>query len=322
MRIAIFGGTAFIGWHLSRHLGSRGHELLLVHRGKTEPEGLPDAEHLHVERSELAGAAADVAAFRPDVVVDCLAMSREGAEAGLAAIPEGARAVMWSSVDVYRGYTAMMRETCTDAVPFFEDSPVREERYPYADQGHTTYEKLDAEEAYLARGGTVLRLSMIYGPRDYQRREEFVLRRLRAGRDRIPIGSGGFVTSRCFAPDVAELTRLVCEREDVGGEVFNACERAAWPMAALAREIVDAAGSDAELVRVPDDRLPPDMGMTGAIAQHLLASSDKARTVLGWSHTDPREALRETVRWHLDNPPPQSDPDFSADDEALAAVAG
>ena len=36
---------------------------------------------------------------------------------------------------------------------------------------------------------TALRLSMIYGEHDGQRREEFILRRVRAWR-RIPIGAG------------------------------------------------------------------------------------------------------------------------------------
>ena len=317
MRIAILGGTSFIGWHLSRELGSRDHELLIVHRGQTEPDGLPEARHLHVERSELPGAADEVADFGPEVVVDCLAMSRASADGALSVVPDGARTVMWSSVDTYRAYGALQRGDCTDAVPITEDSPVREERYPYAAMGNTTYEKLEAEEAYLARGGTVLRLAMIYGPRDYQRREEFVLRRVRAGRKRIPVGSGSFVSSRCYAPDVATLTRLVCESPDVGGEIFNASEPSAWPTALLVRKIVEAAGSDAELVRVPDEALPPDLGITGGVAQHLLTSPAKAIQKLGWRHTDPDEALRTTVAWHLENPPAETDVDFSADDAAL-----
>jgi hypothetical protein len=42
--------------------------------------------------------------------------------------------------------------------------------------------------------------------------------------------------------------------------------------------------------------------------------------MLGWSTSDPMTTLRATVRWHLDHPPEESDPDFSADDRALATV--
>src|SRR5262249_45376046 len=64
-------------------------------------------------------------------------------------------------------------------VPFDESAPLRERRYPYRgmDIGEDDYDKLDVEPSYLARGASVLRLAMIYGPRDPQTREEFVLRR-------------------------------------------------------------------------------------------------------------------------------------------------
>jgi hypothetical protein len=51
--------------------------------------------------------------------------------------------------------------------------------------------------------------------------------------------------------------------------------------------------------------------------QHIAARAHRARTLLGWTTSDPVETLRTTVRWHLDNPPPDADADFSADDAAL-----
>ena len=65
-----------------------------------------------------------------------------------------------------------------------EAARLRTARRIYADGGirPDDYEKLDVEPSYLERGGTVLRLAMIYGEHDHQRREEFVLRRVRAGR--------------------------------------------------------------------------------------------------------------------------------------------
>ena len=48
-------------------------------------------------------------------------------------------------------------------------------------------------------------------------------------------------------------------------------------------------------------------------------ASSKARDLLGWTETDPHEALHRSVAWHLANPPPDASDDFSADDSALAA---
>jgi hypothetical protein len=66
------------------------------------------------------------------------------------------------------------------------------------------------------------------------------LRRVRAGRDRIPVGSG---------------------------EVFNLGDEPSYSVGLWARMILDAAGSSAELVRVPDQRLPAALEETVAPGQ-------------------------------------------------------
>jgi hypothetical protein len=48
--------------------------------------------------------------------------------------------------------------------------------------------------------------------------------------------------------------------------------------------------------------------------------SSKARDLLGWTETDPHEAVARSVAWHLANPPQDADVDFGADDRALAAA--
>jgi len=91
-------------------------------------------------------------------------------------------------------------------------------------------------------------------------------------------------------------------------------------MAMWSRMILEAAGSNAELVRVADEVLPEDLKPTGTMTQHIAASSKRARTLLGWTTSDPAETLQATVRWQLANPPAGSSADFSADDLALASV--
>lgn len=319
MKVAVLGGTRFIGRAIVEHLAAWGDEVLVVHRGSTEPPDLPDVEHIHAERATFGEHRDEIAAFAPDAVVDCLAMTRAGAEAALAAVPDGARLLVLSSVDVYRAYSSLLAGTVTDAVPLAETAPVRTERYPFRGQvpGGDEYEKLDVEEAYLARGAIVARLPMVYGPRDGQRREWFVLRRVRAGRRRIPVGAGSWVTSRVYAPDVGAFVRAAIA-SGARGEIFNVAEAASAPMGLLVARILRAAGSDAACVTVPDDAVPEDLGETRAIAQHLLVDASKARA-LGWRETDPDEALRRTVAWHLENPP-QDEARFDEDDRALAAA--
>jgi nucleoside-diphosphate-sugar epimerase len=173
---------------------------------------------------------------------------------------------------------------------------------------------------YLPRGATSVRLPMVYGEHDYQLREEFLLRRLRAGRDRIPFGSGSWLACRGYVRDIARGVHLVLQSPAAAGEVFNLCEDRTYSMRMWSQMILDGAESKAELVRVADDLLPEDLKPTGTLSQHIAASAQKARSMLGWTTSDPAESLRTAVRWHLANPPANPNLDFSADDLALASV--
>ena len=332
MRVVVLGGTRFIGKAIVAELQAHGHELLLVHRGRTEPPDLAGLDHLHADRRSLPHLREPLAEFAPHAAVDCTAMNAADADTALAALAALAalgaelRLLVLSSMDVYRAYGAVLAGAVTDAVPLDETSPVRAERHPYRGRlpGHDDYEKLDYEKldveaAYLAAGATVCRLPAVYGEGDYQRREEPLLRRVRAGRPRIPTGTGNWLWTRGYVGDVAAGVRLALESEATIAEILNLGESRTWSMGLWARHVLDAAGSDAELVRVPDVLLPDDLETLGFAAQHLLVSSAKARDLLGWEDTDPHETLARSVRWHLAHPPEAAATDFSDDDRALAA---
>jgi nucleoside-diphosphate-sugar epimerase len=325
MRVLILGGTLFIGRRIARELLARGDDVMVVHRGQTEPAELSGCAHVHAARSALAEVAGRLRGFRPDAVIDTRAMTAADADAVLPHLPD-AHLVLLSSIDVYRAYELLLAGHGGEPVPLTEQSPVRSERYPLRDLlpglgAH--YDKLDVEPLYLSRGGTALRLSMIYGEHDGQRREEFVLRRVRAGRLQIPFGPGTSLDTRCYVGDVATAVLAALDRPSAAsGQVFNVGDLTTGTVRDWAHAIVAAAGSDASLVTVPEDVVPPDLEDTRSIAQHFLVDSRKAATVLGWRPSDPAETIPVSVRWHLANPPAGVDEDFSADDRALAAAAG
>src|SRR4029453_15673850 len=145
-------------------------------------------------------------------------------------------------------------------------------------------------------------------------------RRVRAGRERIPAGAGGWLWTRGYVRDVAAGIRLARESNACGAEILNLGKARTWSMGLWARHVLEAAGSKAELVRVPDVLLPDDLKLLGTISQHLLVDSSKARDLLGRTGTDPHEAVARSVAWHLANPPEGADAGFEADDRALAAA--
>jgi UDP-glucose 4-epimerase len=319
LRVVVLGGTRFIGRAIVERLAAEGHELLVVHRGQLEPKDMPAIQHLHTDRAGLGSHRDEIVSFKPEAAIDCRALTRADAETALDALPKGLRWIVISSLDVYRAFGAVNEGKETDPVPLDEESPVRENRYPYRGKipGMDEYDKLDVEETYLPKGATVLRLPMVYGEHDYQLREEFILRRIRAGRTRIPFGGGMWLACRGYVRDIARGVELALQNPAAAGEVFNLCEDRTYSMRMWSLMILQAAGSNAELVRVADEALPEDLEMTGTVSQHIAASARKARTLLGWKTSDPFETLRTTVRWHLANAPANPDPDFSPDDRAL-----
>src|SRR5258708_38200534 len=103
------------------------------------------------------------------------------------------------------------------------------------------YDKLDVEDVSLPRGATSVRLPMVYGEHDYQLREEFILRRLRAGRVRIPFGSGSWLACRGYVRDIAHAVRLVLNTSAAAGQALNLCEDRTYSMRMWSRMILDAA---------------------------------------------------------------------------------
>jgi len=322
MRVMVLGGTRFIGAAIVEELDAHGHELLIVHRGEHEPDDLPAADHLHADRRDLPHLRGAIQEFGPEGLIDTCALTAADAETALAALGGDVRLLVLSSMDVYRAFGSVLTGAETDPLPLDETSPVRTERYPYRGRMERgdDYEKLDVEAPYLARAATVCRLPMVYGERDHQRREEPILGRLRAGRTRIPIGTGSWLWTRGYVRDVATGVRLALESEAAVAEVLNLGESRSWSMGLWARHVLAAAGAQAELVRVPDVLLPDDLEEFGTVAQHLLVDSSKARDLLGWQETDPHQALHRSVAWHLAHPPEDASEDFGADDRALAAA--
>src|SRR5205823_11503925 len=100
-----------------------------------------------------------------------------------------------------------------------------------------SYDKLDVEEVARPAGAVVLRLPLVYGPRDHLRREEPWLRRARAGRRRIPIGAGNLVWTKGFVRDVAAGIRLAAEAPGLAGEVLNLGERRSFTVEQWARRV-------------------------------------------------------------------------------------
>jgi len=189
--------------------------------------------HLLCDRHDLVRHADQIRDFDPEAIVDTIALTAADVDAVLPVLPEVPTVVL-SSQDVYEAHTGLRTGASVAAVPLTEDSAVRTERYPYKGLGNDLvpddYEKLDVEERWLARGAVVLRLPLVYGPHDWQRREDVVLRRLGAGRAKIPIGAANLLWTRGYVDDIATGVLSALDTRAADGLAVNLGEPQTMPI--------------------------------------------------------------------------------------------
>jgi nucleoside-diphosphate-sugar epimerase len=342
VRVLVIGGTGFIGPAVVTNLVERGHDVTLFHRGRASADLPAQVHHILGDRrgiTESAGAFTDLA---PEVVLDMWPQFEQDARVvvrlfnGLAH-----RTVAISSQDVYRAYGKVrgIEPGPPDPVPLTEDAPLRERLYPYRsetprsqddpDYWMDDYEKILVERIYLSEPdlpGTILRLPMVYGPRDEQHRLFDWLKRMDDQRPAILLDEhiASWRWTRGYVENVAAAIALAVVDERATGHIYNVGEMETPTWEEWARKTAQATGWSGALMSVPSERLPTHLVSHLDYRQHLLTDSSRIRQDLSYAEPVPLpEALSRTIAWELANPPEKVDRerfDYTAEDEVLAGL--
>jgi 2'-hydroxyisoflavone reductase len=176
MRILVVGGTRFVGRHVVETALGRGHQVSLLHRGRTGPELFPEADHLVADRdgdlSLLDGlgfdATVDVCAYRP-TQVEHLADALGG---------RGGQHLFVSTVSAYVPPTGpgITEDAELHTPPGAEVTEVTDDTYGPL--------KVACEREAAARYGDtllVIRPTYVVGPHDYTWRFPYWVQRIAAG---------------------------------------------------------------------------------------------------------------------------------------------
>src|SRR3970040_1468833 len=96
MKIALPGGTGFIGRHLARDLAERGHQVVVIARGQyTRGQGLPTHEGITFVQANVTDTGALTRAFSGcSAIVNCAGTSEDRSQTYRQVHVDGARSVV------------------------------------------------------------------------------------------------------------------------------------------------------------------------------------------------------------------------------------
>jgi nucleoside-diphosphate-sugar epimerase len=339
MRILVIGGTSFMGPLVVGSLSEHGHEVTVFHRGQTRTEVPMGVREILGDRRPLFNSAAELQRLAPEEVLDMIPATEQDAREVMSIFSGVARRVVAiSSQDVYRAFGRVNgKETGpVDSVPLTEESPLRENLYPY--RGETPrdqddprrwqddYDKILVERVVMGDPnlpGTVLRLPMVYGPGDYQHRLFSYLKRMDDNRPAILLdeAEAQWRWTHGYVENVADAIALAVADERAAGRIYNIGEPITFTMAEWVGKIGEAAGWQGRVALVPRGHLPEPLRLGINAEQDIVVDSSRIRKELGYAErVDLEEALRRTVAWERANPPREIDPkefDYVAEDAIL-----
>jgi len=295
MTVLVLGATGFIGPHVVRALQAAGREVVAASRG------------LGVDRRDAASVRALVRERRVTQVVDLLAYAEADTLPLLDALDgEVERWVMASSCDVYRNYEGLHRKAAPDLIPLLtEDAPLRTTRYPYRanrpadadDAWLDAYDKIPLEAAVRARPGhVILRLPMVFGPGDRQRRFRWLLKPMLAGAERLSVDPAwaAWRTSYGYVEDVADALATAVLHPAASGRTFNLGLPEAPDHRAWIDRFATVLGWSGAVVEAP---APPDGPLAALdLSYPVVIDTGAFRTACGWREVTPLDtALMRTA---------------------------
>lgn len=217
LRLLVVGGTQFVGRHIVTAALDRGHEVTLLHRGRTGDDLFPDATHVHADRDGDLTAVPELTEGSWDATVDVSAyVPRQVRALGAALGGRAGRYLYVSTVSVYD----------PPAPDFDEDAPLLALDDPTTEQVTAeTYGGLKALCEHAARGAfaalTVVRPTYVVGPWDHTGRFTYWVRRIARGGEVLVPGPADAPVQVVDARDQAAFVVSLVERGIDG--TFSCC---------------------------------------------------------------------------------------------------
>jgi 2'-hydroxyisoflavone reductase len=308
MRILIVGGTRFVGRAIAEAAVASGHEVTLLHRGKTMPDSLADAEHVLVDRDSdrlgdaLAGrafdATVDVCSYVPRQV-DTLARALDG---------RGGHHVYISTMSVYVDEQDFGFDEGGTLATL--DDPTTEDVTNQTYGGLKALCEQAAVAAYGEDGVALVRPTYVVGPHDPTGRFTWWVRRIADGGQVLAPGPYEAPMQVIDARDQGEWCVRLAERSASGpfnsvaptppygfGDLLDAAVRAVGPRGT---ELVWVDGGWLREQGEDGQTLPL---WTEGVSENVMAADPTRALNTGLSPRPLTETVADTLKWIKDEDP-------------------
>ncbi len=293
MRILVLGGTQFVGRHFVEAALAAGHDLTLVHRGKTGADLFPQVKHVLTDRLESLDALTNDSW---DALVDVSAyVPRAVKIAGEALATRVDYLLQVSTISVYAGEGTTIDE---DSAKATLKDPTTEE-ISWETYGGLKYLcELEAEKFFPKVG--FVRPTYVVGPYDHTKRFTHWVDRLARNKTvEVPVRESGHAgpIQRIDGRDLADFMLKMVELKLTGP--FNACANSQEFLEIL-EECRTTLGSKSEVVKVTErvegkayPLLPP---LDGA-ADAMMNTSNAKAVAAGLTFRPLSETVNDLWAW-------------------------
>jgi 2'-hydroxyisoflavone reductase len=319
MNILIIGGTRFLGRHIAEAALAAGHKLTLFHRGKTNPELFPEAEHIHGDRE------ADLAKLEDrhwDAVIDTCGYFPRIVRFSCEALKNATDAYLFiSSISVYSDLSQPPTEETE--VGTIEDETLEEITPDSYGPLKVLCEKVVKE--FFDDRALIVRPGLIVGPHDPS--DRFTYWPVRMAR-------GGKVLS----PDCKDLPVQIIDVRDLAEWIVSAIESGArgtfnatgpdspYSVGDFLMRICEATGNGAELVWVdpaildknevtPWADMPAILPYDGSVSNMARADISRA-LVTGLTFRSLEQTAKDTLAYWKSMGEPELKAGLAAEKEA------
>jgi 2'-hydroxyisoflavone reductase len=309
MRILIIGGTRFVGRHIAEAALAAGHDLTLLHRGRSSPDSLSGAEHLLADRDgDLS--VLDGRAF--DATVDvCAYWPRQVRSVADALGDRGGQHVYISSVSAYADTDLPGGDESIPLATLDTDAAGDPDN---AEMTETTYGPLKAlceraaVDAYGADRVTIVRPSYVVGPYDPTGRFTWWVDRLARGGPILCPGPADSPMQLIDARDQgAWVVRLI--ESGTTGAFHSASPAPPWSFADMITAISTTLATDIEPIWVDGEALLAegvdggDLPLWSEGADEMVLALDPSAAIrTGLTARPFAETIHDTAQWVASTP--------------------